>query len=150
VVNLSGYGAGGPVEHRKAFDMLVQGQAGLVSVTESCRDRPLRAYPTSDGQVLIGIQNDSGWRTRVTDVFGNPDLAQDPRFRTNVLRVEHRAECVAAQTAGTENGPVEALLPSVTFSDVEAAMGGTCPPWASRRLRSCTNPAWKRTSSINC
>jgi crotonobetainyl-CoA:carnitine CoA-transferase CaiB-like acyl-CoA transferase len=129
---------------------------------------PYDAYPTTDGQVLIGIQNDSGWRTLVTDVFGNSDLADDPRFRTNVLRVTHRAECdaaVAAQTArwsaadlearldkagipaaqvnqvadlvdhpqlrarnrwrtvGTENGPVEALLPPVTFSDVEAAMG---------------------------
>jgi itaconate CoA-transferase len=241
VVNLSGYGAGGPMEHRKAFDMLVQAQAGLVSVTGTTEHAvktgiptadiaagmyctqavlaallrqarsgmgatvdvtmfeataewmghpmyvqmyagrqvprmglshaaiaPYDAYPTSDGQVLIGIQNDNGWRTLVTDVFGNPELAQDPRFRTNVLRVTHRAECdaaVAAQTAlwsaadlelkldaagipaaqvnqvadlvdhpqlrarnrwrtvGTENGLVEALLPPVTFSDVEAAMG---------------------------
>ena len=241
VVNLSGYGAGGPMEHRKAFDMLVQAQAGLVSVTGTTEHAvktgiptadiaagmyctqavlaallrqarsgegatvdvtmfeataewmghpmyvqmyagrqiprmglshaaiaPYDAYPTNDGQVLIGIQNDAGWRTLVTDVFGRPELALDPRFRTNVLRVQHRTDCdatVAAHTArwsaadleakldaagipaaqvnqvadlinhpqlrarnrwrtvATENGPVEALLPPVTFHDIEAAMG---------------------------
>jgi itaconate CoA-transferase len=241
VVNLSGYGTGGPMEHRKAFDMLVQAQAGLISVTGTTEHAvktgiptadiaagmyctqavlaallrqarsgegatvdvtmfeataewmghpmyvqmyagrqiprmglshaaiaPYDAYPTNDGQVLIGIQNDSGWRTLVTDVFGQPELADDPRFRTNVLRVTNRVDCdttVAANTimwsaadleakldaAGipaaqvnqvadlvnhpqllarnrwrtvtTENGPIQALLPPVTFSDIEAAMG---------------------------
>jgi crotonobetainyl-CoA:carnitine CoA-transferase CaiB-like acyl-CoA transferase len=30
---ISGYGAGGPYEQRKAFDLLIQGEAGLLSVT---------------------------------------------------------------------------------------------------------------------
>jgi crotonobetainyl-CoA:carnitine CoA-transferase CaiB-like acyl-CoA transferase len=241
VVNLSGYGTGGPMEHRKAFDMLVQAQAGLISVTGTTEHAvktgiptadiaagmyctqavlaallrqarsgegatvdvtmfeataewmghpmyvqmyagrqiprmglshaaiaPYDAYPTNDGQVLIGIQNDSGWRTLVTDVFGQPELADDPRFRSNVLRVTNRADCdatVAAhtvtwsaadleakldaagipaaqvnqvadlvnhpqliarnrwRTVATEHGPIQALLPPVTFSDIEAAMG---------------------------
>jgi crotonobetainyl-CoA:carnitine CoA-transferase CaiB-like acyl-CoA transferase len=129
---------------------------------------PYDAYPTEDGQILIGIQNDRGWRTLVTEVFDRPDLVADLRFATNILRVENRAECdaeVAAhtrtwttaeldarlaqvgipaaqinsvrglvehpqlaardrwRTIGTENGPVEALLPPATFDDVEAAMG---------------------------
>ena len=48
---------------------------------------PYDAYPTSDGEVLIGVQNDRGWRALVTDVFGVPELADDPRFATNVARV---------------------------------------------------------------
>jgi formyl-CoA transferase len=57
---------------------------------------PYDAYPTADGQILIGVQNDRGWRTLVTEVFGRPEYADDPRFATNVDRVAHRAECDAA------------------------------------------------------
>lgn len=240
-VNLSGYGAGGPYEQRKAYDMLIQAEAGLVSITGtpdapsktgiptsdiaagmycvqsvlaallrrartgegatvdvsmleatvewmgyplytalSTGQQPTRmglshpaiapydAYPTRDGQILIGVQNDSGWRALVTAVLGVPHLADDPRFATNVDRVRHRAECDALvaertrtastaeldarlaaagvpaaevreladvvahpqlaarnrwRTVGTEHAPVRALLPPVTFADVEAAMG---------------------------
>jgi len=33
VADISGYGEGGPYEHRKAYDMLVQAESGVVSVT---------------------------------------------------------------------------------------------------------------------
>ncbi|WP_409179487.1 CaiB/BaiF CoA transferase family protein [Amycolatopsis sp. VS8301801F10] len=240
-VDLSGYGTGGPREQRKAYDMLVQAEAGLIGITGT-PDTPVKtgipaadiasgmycaqavlaallrrwrtgqgatvevsmleatvewmgyamysqmysgrqparmglshasiapydAYPTKDGQMLIGVQNDSGWRTLVTSVLEAPHLAADPRFATNVLRVQHRAECdaaVAAETVrwstvelderlanagipaaqvkqvadvvadpqlrardrwrkiGTEHAVVDALLPPVTFADVEARMG---------------------------
>ncbi|MFJ2028657.1 CaiB/BaiF CoA transferase family protein [Streptosporangium sp. NPDC087985] len=241
VVNLSGYGAGGDKEQCKAYDMLVQAEVGLVSITGTAEhavktgiptadiasgmycaqavlaallrreqtgagatievtmfeataewmghpmyvqlyaDRqvprmglshaaiaPYDAYPTVDGQVLIGIQSDSGWRTLAGEVFGSADLASDPRFTTNVLRIENRAACDAAvaeftsrwttaelnarlaeagvpaarvstvedlvehpqlkarrrwRTVETEGGPIEALLPPITFDDVESAMG---------------------------
>ncbi|WP_033294624.1 CaiB/BaiF CoA transferase family protein [Amycolatopsis jejuensis] len=241
VVDLSGYGRGGPREQRKAYDMLVQAEAGLIGITGT-PDTPVKtgiptsdiasgmycaqavlaallrrwrtgegatvevsmfeatvewmgyavysqmysgrqpermglshssiapydAYPTKDGQMLIGVQNDAGWRTLVTSVLDAPQLADDPRFVTNVERVRHRAACdeaVAAETsrwstvelderlaaAGipaaqvkqvadvvadpqlrarnrwrtveTENATVDALLPPVTFADVEARMG---------------------------
>jgi len=241
VVDLSGFGTGGPMEQHKSYDMLVQAEAGLVSITGTpetpvktgvptadiaagmycCQavlaallrrwrtgagatievsmleatvewmgyplysqlytgEQPRRmglshvsiapydAYPTLDGQVLIGVQNDSGWRTLVTDVLDAPQLADDPRFATNVQRVRHRADCDAAvaartstwtsvrlaarlvaagvpaaqikdvddvvnhpqlrardrwRTVGTEHGRIPALLPPVTFADVEARMG---------------------------
>jgi crotonobetainyl-CoA:carnitine CoA-transferase CaiB-like acyl-CoA transferase len=240
VVNISGYGTHGPMRDRKAYDMLVQAESGLVSVTGTpdeatktgvpsadiaaglyaCssvlsalfrRERtghgatvdvsmfdstvewlghpmymqmyagrqiprmglshasiaPYDAYPTKDGQILIGVQNDRGWRRLVTDVFARPDLADHPRLATNVLRVAHRDECdatVAEQTstwttsdldarlaeAGipaaqvndmsglvdhvqldardrwrevmTSAGPVQALLPPMTYRDVELRM----------------------------
>ena len=56
---------------------------------------PPNAFPTRDGQMIIGVQNDSGWRTLVTDVLEVPELADDPRFATNVQRVLHRSECEA-------------------------------------------------------
>jgi crotonobetainyl-CoA:carnitine CoA-transferase CaiB-like acyl-CoA transferase len=241
VVNLSGYGLGGPMEQRKAYDMLVQAESGLIATTGTpetpvktgiptadiaagmyCAQAVLAAlfrrsrtgegatvevsmleamiewmghavytqmytgsqpprmglshssiapydgFPTRDGQMLIGVQNDRGWRTLVTEVLGVPALADDPRFVTNVQRVRNRAACDAAlaaqterwstdeladrlavagvpaaqirdldavvdhpqlaarerwRTIGTEHAPAQALLPPITFADVEAPMG---------------------------
>jgi formyl-CoA transferase len=241
VVNMTGYGTAGPYRDRKAYDMLVQAETGLCSVTGTSetpvktgipasdiatslyglaaiqaalfrRERtgtgatidvamfdataewlghqmylqlyqdvqvsrmglghaaiaPYDAYPTADGQILIGVQNDSGWRTLVTDVFGQPALADDERFVTNIDRVRHRAEVDAAvaqhtrrfstddldnrlaaagvpaarlnemkdlvahpqlsardrwRDVDTEAGKIRAVLPPVTFADVEMRMG---------------------------
>lgn len=174
VVDLSGYGSGGPLEQRKAYDMLVQAESGLISVTGTAQTpvktgiptadiasgmycsqavlaallrrgrtgegasievsmleatvewmgyalytqmatstaparmglshssiAPYDAYPTRDGQILIGVQNDSGWHALTRDVLDAPDLAADPRFATNVLRVANRAACDAAISART-------------------------------------------------
>ena len=165
VVTISGYGTAGPRRDRKAYDMLVQAESGMVAVTGTpdtptktgfpsadiaagCysamsvlsalfrRERtgegaeidvsmfdaavewmghpllmqlyggrqvprmglshaaiaPYDAYPTSDGQVLVGVQNDRGWRALMTDVFDAAEYVDDPRFATNVARVAHRDE----------------------------------------------------------
>jgi crotonobetainyl-CoA:carnitine CoA-transferase CaiB-like acyl-CoA transferase len=241
VVNLSGFGAGGPMTQRKTYDMLIQAEAGLIAITGTAETpvktgiptadiatgmyctqavlaallrrwrtgegatveismleatvewmgyalytqlyagtqpermglghssiAPYGAFPTRDGEILIGVQNDSGWRTLVTDVLDASELAADPRFATNVQRVRNRADCdaaVAARTSrwstadldarlaaagipaahlknveqvvghpqlrardrwreiGTEHARVDALLPPVTFADIEACMG---------------------------
>lgn len=169
VVNISGYGTSGPRTDRKAYDMLVQAESGMVAVTGTpdtpaktgvpnadiaaglysamsalsallrrthtgegavvdvsmfdsavewmghplymqlyggrqiprmglshAAIAPYDTYPTTDGQILIGVQNDRGWRALVTDVFDDPDLADDPRFATNVERVRNRTACDAA------------------------------------------------------
>ncbi|QYN21118.1 CaiB/BaiF CoA-transferase family protein [Amycolatopsis sp. DSM 110486] len=174
VVNVSGFGAGGPMEQRKAYDMLIQAEAGLIAITGTpetpaktgiptadiasgmyCSQAvlaallrrwrtgegatievsmleatvewmgyalytqmyagtqparmglshssiaPYDAFPARDGQMLIGVQNDSGWRTLVTAVLEAPELADDPRFTTNVDRVAHRAACDAAVAGHT-------------------------------------------------
>ena len=165
VVTISGFGEAGPYTHRKAYDMLVQAESGLCSITGTPetatktgvpssdiatgmyalsavqaalfrRERtgvgatievsmfeataewmghpmyirmyddrqvgrmglshasicPYDAFPTRDGQVLIGVQNDRGWAALVRDVLGRPDLVDDPRYRTNIARVARRAE----------------------------------------------------------
>ncbi|MBB1011492.1 crotonobetainyl-CoA:carnitine CoA-transferase CaiB-like acyl-CoA transferase [Dietzia kunjamensis] len=183
VVTISGYGDAGPYTHRKAYDMLVQAESGLCSVTGTPetatktgvpvsdiatgmyalssieaalfrRERtgrgatievsmfeataewmghpmyirmyadrqvgrmglshasicPYDAFPTRDGQVLIGVQNDRGWAALVRDVLGRPDLVDDERYATNIDRVARRAE-------------VDALIGSLTrgFDTVELA-----------------------------
>ncbi|WP_326567699.1 CaiB/BaiF CoA-transferase family protein [Amycolatopsis rhabdoformis] len=194
VVNLSGFGAGGPMEHRKAYDMLIQAEAGLIAITGTSETpvktgiptsdiasgmycaqavlaallrrwrtgegatvevsmfeatvewmgyalytrmyagteparmglshssiAPYDAFPTSDGQVLIGVQNDSGWRTLVTSVLDAPELADDPRFATNVARVAHRADCDAAIATRTARHTSAELDERLAAAGVPAA-----------------------------
>lgn len=186
VAELSGYGAGGPLEQRKAYDMLIQAESGLISLTGTPETAvktgiptadiasgmylgqaviaallrrwrtgegatievsmfeatvewmghalytqmhtgaqpprmglshssisPYDAYASSDGEVLIGVQNDSGWRTLVTHVLDAPELASDPRFATNVARVANRELCdaeVASRTSRWTSAELDVRL----------------------------------------
>ena len=55
---------------------------------------PYQAFEASDGPVLIGIASDNLWR-RFAAGIDRPELAEDPRFRTNADRVRHFADTVA-------------------------------------------------------
>ena len=46
-------------------------------------------FPTSDGQLFIGVTSDQQW-ARFTEEFGLQALAADPRLATNVMRVTER------------------------------------------------------------
>ena len=164
VCSVSGYGSSGPYAQKKAYDLLVQSEVGLVSITGSA-DAPAKvgisvadiaagmyAYSgiltallsrTATGQgtsleislfdalgewmgqpayyaayggaapprtgpnhasiapygpfragdggsVYLGIQNAREWTRFCRDVLGRGELADDQRFSTNSLRVEHR------------------------------------------------------------
>ena len=54
---------------------------------------PYQAFPTADGHLMLAVGNDGLWR-RFAEAVGRPDLAEDPRFATNPLRVEHRGELI--------------------------------------------------------
>ena len=55
---------------------------------------PYQAFEASDKHVLIGVANDNLWR-KFCAAVGRAEMADDPRFRTNPDRVNHRAETVA-------------------------------------------------------
>ncbi|GGG26679.1 CoA transferase [Rhodococcoides trifolii] len=165
-VSISGYGTGGPYSSKKAYDLLVQCEAGLVSITGT-EDEPskvgisiadiasgmyaysgvltavIRRERTGEGatievsmlealsewmgfplnyamyggtapgrtgarhaaiapygpftcgdgnEVFLGIQNEREWAIFCDRILGSPELASDPRFVRNSLRVEHNAE----------------------------------------------------------
>jgi itaconate CoA-transferase len=194
VVDVSGYGSGGPMAQRKAYDMLIQAEAGLISITGTPQDpvktgiptadiaagtytaqsvlaallrrartgegasieismleatvewmgyaiytqrhtgqqpprmglshssiAPYDAFPTRDGQMLIGVQSDSGWRDLVTRALDAPDLAEDERFATNVARVSNRAECDAAVARLTRQWTTAELDARLVRAGVPAA-----------------------------
>ncbi len=51
---------------------------------------PYGVFFTSDGQVLIAIQNDREWDVFCQKILGDPSLASDPRFASNVARINNR------------------------------------------------------------
>lgn len=54
---------------------------------------PYQDFPTADGNVIIAVGND-GQFARLAAAIGQPELATDPRFSTNLARVGHRAELI--------------------------------------------------------
>ncbi|MGC9191590.1 MAG: CaiB/BaiF CoA transferase family protein [Conexivisphaera sp.] len=52
---------------------------------------PYRVYRTKDGYIYTGARNDKAWRAFCA-VLGLDHLVDDPRFRTNQDRVQHREE----------------------------------------------------------
>lgn len=52
---------------------------------------PYQAFKAADDYIVIGALNDNLYR-QVCQVMGRPDLADDPRFKTNSLRTQNREE----------------------------------------------------------
>jgi crotonobetainyl-CoA:carnitine CoA-transferase CaiB-like acyl-CoA transferase len=187
VCGISGYGSTGPYRAKKAYDLLVQCEAGVVSITGTPeapaksgipvadiaagmyaysgvlsalyeRERtgegssfevsmldalgewagfpyyytnyggsppprngakhaaisPYGPYTAGDGAVVfIGVQNEREWAVLCESVLGRPELAADPRFERNSLRVAHDAELAGI---------------------IEHALAGSSAPEVERRL----------------
>jgi crotonobetainyl-CoA:carnitine CoA-transferase CaiB-like acyl-CoA transferase len=81
------------------------------------------AFACKDGtRLFIGITSDPHWRAFCA-AFERPDLLEDPRFASNSLRVEHRAELreiVASLAAACEADALAGLLDraGIPFSPV--------------------------------
>jgi crotonobetainyl-CoA:carnitine CoA-transferase CaiB-like acyl-CoA transferase len=88
---------------------------------------PYEAFATRDGLVMIAAGNDRLF-ARLCGVLGLPELADDPRFRTNPDRVENRAALTAliaerarAQRSVDLLGQLEAAgVPAAPVQDVAA------------------------------
>jgi itaconate CoA-transferase len=191
VASISGYGESGPYAQRKAYDMLIQAEAGLASVTGGpeaparvgvsvcdiaagmnayeailealiARQRsgegaalsvsmfdamadwmtvpllqheggqpparvglahtsiaPYGVFRTRDGaDVLISIQSDREWRILAERVLGDPGLAADPAFATNVQRVKCRDATDARVAAVFGATDVEPLVAKLAAADI--------------------------------
>jgi len=53
---------------------------------------PYGPFPTGDGTIMLGLQNEREWRIFCERVLHRPELADDPRFDVNSHRTAHRAE----------------------------------------------------------
>jgi crotonobetainyl-CoA:carnitine CoA-transferase CaiB-like acyl-CoA transferase len=55
---------------------------------------PYQVFPVADGHVIIASGNDSQF-AKLCGVLGEPELAQNPAYKTNADRVKNRAQIVA-------------------------------------------------------
>lgn len=99
---------------------------------------PYQDFPTADGDFILTVGNDSQFR-KFAEVAGQAQWADDPRFRTNKLRVTHRAELIplirqvtvfkttaqwveALEAAGVPCGPINDL--AQVFADPQVRARG--------------------------
>ena len=188
VCSLSGYGSTGPYATKKAYDLLVQSEVGLLSITGTPdtpskvglsiadiaggmyaysgiltallqRHRtgqgtalevslfealgewmgyamyytmggtppartgashatiaPYGPYKTRDGQVIFGLHNNREWAAFSTNVLRLPALADDERFQSNYLRVQHR---------DVMNAEIDRVFSDLSTAEVVARLDAT-------------------------
>lgn len=96
----------------QAMNFLASGRAPTRMGNAHPNIVPYQVFAVADGHVIVAVGND-GQFTRFSKVLGRPDLAADPRFRTNADRVRERAVLVpilsALMTGVTRSGLLEAL-----------------------------------------
>ena len=83
VVNLSGYGIGGPLEQRKAYDMLVQAESGLIAITGTPETAVKTGIPTADIAVRHVLRAGGAGRAAAA-------LAHRARARRSTCRCSRR------------------------------------------------------------
>jgi formyl-CoA transferase len=74
---------------------------------------PYGPFPTTDGNVLLAVQNDREWAGLCTVLLGDAAIARDPRFAVNSARVAHRAavnDLVGERLAGLTSEAAMVLL----------------------------------------
>lgn len=118
---------------------------------------PYQTFESADGTFVLAVGNDLQFRTLCT-VIGRGDLAADPRFTTNDLRVRHRvalAESLAAvfrtdstdawlarfRKAGVPAGAVREVLDVLASPEISArGMIAEVPDAVHGTLRTMTSP----------
>jgi itaconate CoA-transferase len=197
--SISGYGESGPYASRKAYDLLVQAESGLASITGGpdaparvgfsvadigagmsayqailealiAREKsgqgaaifvslfdamaewmtvqllsheggapfrriglahatiaPYGAFRSRDhADILISIQNDREWRVLAEKVLGDVSLGTNPKFSTNIKRVEHRAETDAIVGRTFAKHDVGSLMAMLETADIAFARVSDC------------------------
>ena len=80
---------------------------------------PSNVYPCTDGDVLIGANQDKVFE-RLADAMGEPGLAADPRYRTHHARGENQAALDAHIASWTQRHGIDQLLSTLEAHGVPA------------------------------
>jgi crotonobetainyl-CoA:carnitine CoA-transferase CaiB-like acyl-CoA transferase len=80
---------------------------------------PYQTFDAADGVLAVAAANDGLFR-RLCDVLERPELADDDRFRTNPLRVDHRDELVPALQRAFSTRPAAEWLEKLAAAGVPA------------------------------
>jgi crotonobetainyl-CoA:carnitine CoA-transferase CaiB-like acyl-CoA transferase len=78
---------------------------------------PYQPFACSDGMVVIAVGNDGQFRA-LCGALGAADLAMDPRFLTNALRIAFRSEMTESLTALTAGFEMHELMAALEAAGV--------------------------------
>ncbi|MCP9486786.1 MAG: CoA transferase [Gaiellaceae bacterium MAG52_C11] len=81
---------------------------------------PYEVFPTADGELMIAAGNDRLFAS-LCEVLGSPELANDRRFGSNPLRVEHRGALVSLLRSRLAECPTAELLERLRAAGVPAS-----------------------------
>jgi crotonobetainyl-CoA:carnitine CoA-transferase CaiB-like acyl-CoA transferase len=81
---------------------------------------PWQAFETKDGHVVVATRQEVFWR-RLCEAIGHAELADEPKYSTNALRVQHRAELVPKLEAIFRERTVDEWIAVLRKADVPAA-----------------------------
>ncbi len=80
---------------------------------------PSNVYPCSDGEYLVGANQDSVF-ARLCAAMDRPELAQDPRYVSHIARGQHQAELDALIAEWTRTLTVEELEAKMIAASIPA------------------------------
>ena len=80
---------------------------------------PYQVFPVADGHVIIACGND-GQFVKLCGVLGAPELAQNPDYKDNTGRLQHRAALIDAMLARTATFKRDDLLARLEAVQVPA------------------------------
>lgn len=81
---------------------------------------PYEVFATADGHLVLAVGNDAQWQ-RCCRVLGRDDMSDDPRFRTNPLRVTNRETLIPLIQETFATRPTDQWLELLNHADVPHA-----------------------------
>jgi crotonobetainyl-CoA:carnitine CoA-transferase CaiB-like acyl-CoA transferase len=100
-----------------AANHLATGDTGARTGNDHAIVAPYGMFRTSDGEVALAPSQEQSYQ-RLVDALGMPELRDDPRFRTNDLRVANRAAINAAILARLSTGTTEHWIATLNTAGV--------------------------------
>jgi len=94
-LDVSLYDCGLALMHPHVPNYLYSGRVPGLTGNAHPNISPYDCYPTASCDIMIGAGNDRAFG-RLCSELGSPELADDPRFASNALRIEHRPALTAA------------------------------------------------------
>jgi crotonobetainyl-CoA:carnitine CoA-transferase CaiB-like acyl-CoA transferase len=94
-IDVALFDSGFALLHPQAANYLMSGRTPQLIGNAHPNISPYDKFRTGTKPIFLAVGNDRQFR-RMCELMGDPKLADDPRFASNALRVQHRAELNAA------------------------------------------------------
>jgi formyl-CoA transferase len=109
---------------------------------------PYANFPTKGRNIVIGAGNDGQFR-KLVQMLGKPEMADDPRFRTNKDRLAHKAEMEAELRALTKDRDGESFANELMKNGVPSGAVQEVPDVMEHPHTKHRNMVWEKDGYRN-